>query len=116
MANIVTFRYRTGVSRRLFTGARLSGSWDAGGAPSAAWSSVVMEEIRDESGCQAFVAKVSFPDAIVGQELHWGVFVDGPTQPDVWGIATEVGRTDSTERTRSFTLRAGDQAQEYFLT
>lgn len=84
MRHHVTFIYHTGLSKKIFSSARLTGSWDSCGRLSEQWATVPMEEIRDESGGQAFRARVEFPEDSIGTTYRWGVLVDGPAGRDVW--------------------------------
>jgi 1,4-alpha-glucan branching enzyme len=117
--NEVRFVYATSVKRRIFSNPRLKGSWDQHGRRSDAWSEHAMTEITGEDGCPTYVAKVAFDPSEVGQRFRWGVVLDRPQGKDQWGIATEVGDADSTERTRSFVLKAAGspgQTERYLLT
>jgi 1,4-alpha-glucan branching enzyme len=77
-----------------------------------------MTEITGEDGCPTYVAKIDFDPGEVGQRFRWGVVLDGPQGKNQWGVVTEVGDADSTERTRSFVLKAGGagQTERYLLT
>jgi 1,4-alpha-glucan branching enzyme len=115
----VTFVYHTGLTRQLSTSARLTGSWNANGDPSDSWTSIPMVATRDEAGCPAFKATVSFPDRWVGTTFRWGVTFDGPGGSQIWAVPTEVQSSDSQERTRRFELgrqNQVEQVEEYFLT
>lgn len=111
----VEFVYHTGIPRPVFAAARLSGSWDATGTPSAQWTTVPMTEFTDETGCPALRANVEFPDKMAGEEYAWGVFVDGPGGENVWAIPTEVADTRETGRIRRFTLTEDTTVQHYWL-
>ena len=115
----VRFVYLTGLHRRIFRNALLTGSWDPAGRPSADWAATDMEEITADDGCPAFAATVELDDADIGHTFRWTVRLDTPSGVDVCGVATEVHDASSTERVRSFELRPrGDQVQveEYYLT
>jgi 1,4-alpha-glucan branching enzyme len=75
-----------------------------------------MTEFSAEDGCPAFRAAVNLDDSQIGQTFRWGVNVDTPQRPNVWGIPTEVNDATSTERYRSFTLDGADQTERYYLT
>ncbi|MEV5052327.1 hypothetical protein [Arthrobacter sp. LAR12-1-1.1] len=48
-----------------------------------------MQEIVADDGCPAFEATVNFDDTLAGQEIRWGVRLDGPAGANQWGIVTE---------------------------
>jgi 1,4-alpha-glucan branching enzyme len=48
-----------------------------------------MQEIVADDGCPAFEATVNFDDTMAGQEIRWGVRLDGPAGANQWGIVTE---------------------------
>ncbi len=100
----VQFRYLTGVKDKLFSNARLVGSWDSQGRYSDRWSSQEMQETTTEDGCPAFVATVALDNGEAGQTFHWGVRLDGPAGTNLWGIMTEVNESASRERYRTFFL------------
>lgn len=112
----VNFEYRTGLRRAFIVNARLAGSWDAAGRPSANWTTVPMAPFVADDGCPAFRATVQLDDVAIGRELRWGVALDLPSQPDRWGIPTEAGDMASAVRERSFTLRAANQTERFYLT
>jgi 1,4-alpha-glucan branching enzyme len=111
----VEFAYHTGVPQPLFNNVRLCGGWDATGQPSREWTTVAMTERRGDDGCPTFHATVRFPDSLVGQELPWGVLLDGPSGRGVWGIPTEVNDAVSTASHRAFTLGRDPATQHYWL-
>ncbi|MEX5270569.1 alpha-amylase family glycosyl hydrolase [Kocuria sabuli] len=78
----VRFQYYTGLKRALFRNARLSGTFND-------WGETPMQEIVGEDGCPAFEAVVEFDDAMAGNELRWGVRLDGPAGANLWGVPTE---------------------------
>lgn len=78
----VRFIYFTGIKRGLFHNARLSGTWNS-------WGDIPMRDITAEDGCPAFELTVNFADALAGQEIRWGVRLDGPSGVNQWGIVTE---------------------------
>jgi 1,4-alpha-glucan branching enzyme len=112
----VTFEYLTGLRSRSFLNARLSGSWDSSGHYSEQWTTVPMQPFTAEDGCPAFRATVTLDDGQINREFRWGVFVDTPERPNVWGVPTEINDTMSRERYRIFTLGAGAQTQRYYFT
>src|SRR5206468_9414641 len=112
----VHFEYWTGLRRRLFTSARLTGSWDADGLPAGPWSTVGMEPFTADDGCPAFRASVALDDGAIGGTFRWGVWVATPDRPSVWGIAAEVNDPNSTECVRQLTLAAAGQTERYLLT
>ena len=114
----VQFVYVTGLTRRIFSNARLTGSWDLFGRQSQAWSEQAMTEIVGEDGCPTFLAKVAFDASEVGKRFRWGVVLDGPFGKNGWGIATEVNDRNSADRTCDFVLKpaGAGQAETYRLT
>ena len=54
----VHFEYRTGLRRPFLMAAQLSGSWNAQGMRSEAWSSLPMQPFTADDGCPAFRATV----------------------------------------------------------
>ena len=75
-----------------------------------------MQPFTAEDGCPAFRATVQLDDSQIGQTFRWGASVGTPDRPDVWGIASEINEAASTERNRTFTLRAADQTERYYFT
>jgi 1,4-alpha-glucan branching enzyme len=118
MSQGVRFIFVTGIQQGVFSNVRLSGSWDAGGLYSTTWSSVDMQAITGVDGCPAFEATVALDSSQVGTQFSWGVTLDGPAGPNVWGIPTEVGDPNLTDRYRTFALAGGGGTQqvEYYLT
>ncbi|WP_091564877.1 alpha-amylase family glycosyl hydrolase [Arthrobacter sp. ok362] len=78
----VRFIYMTGIKRGLFHSARLSGTWNS-------WGDIPMRETVADDGCPAFEVAVDFDDALAGQEIRWGVRLDGRAGANQWGIPTE---------------------------
>ena len=112
----IRFEYLTGLRQPFLVNARLTGNWNAQGLRSEQWATVPMEAFTVEDGCPAFRATVNLDDSQIGQAFRWGVNVDTPQRPNVWGIPTEVSDAAVTERYRSFTLRAANQTERYYLT
>ena len=112
----VHFEYRTGLRRQYVLNARLTGSWSAGGQYSDQWSSVQMTPFTADDGCPAFRATVQLDDSQIGRTFRWGVSVDTQAAPNLWGIPTEAGGAEGSERNRNFTLEAADQTERYYLT
>lgn len=112
----IRFEYLTGLRQPFLVNARLTGNWNAQGLRSEQWSSAPMEAFTAEDGCPAYRATVNLDDSQIGQTFRWGVNVDTPQRPNVWGIPTEVSDAAVTERYRSFTLRAANQTERYHLT
>ena len=112
----VNFEYLTGLRRPFLVSARLTGSWNAQGFASQQWSSTTMQPFTAEDGCPAFRATVQLDDSQIGQSFRWGVTAGTPDRPDVWGIASEINEAASTERNRTFTLRAANQTERYYFT
>jgi 1,4-alpha-glucan branching enzyme len=111
----VRFTYLTGLPTRRFANARLRGSWDEQGRPSATWSERPMPPITAEDGCPGFEATVVFPASAVGTRLEWEVIGDGP-----WGagrslVAMEEDDPASRRTVRSFVLRETGQRERYHL-
>src|SRR6266481_9899740 len=94
------FIYSTGLKQQIFSNPRLKGSWDNHGRQSEVWSERPMTEITGQDGCPTFVGTVDFDPGEVGKRFRWGVVLDGPQGKDQWGIATEIGDAESTERIR----------------
>src|SRR5262245_13965955 len=119
MAKIaVRFRYLTGLKREIFRNARLTGSWDVAGRVSAVWTETPMVAGTAEDGCPCFTATVQLDAAGLGTRFRWGVRLDGPGAPNVWGIPTEVPDMHSTERFREFELTSAPESrqQDFYLT
>jgi len=120
MSVSVRFVYLTGIRRDVFSSARLCGSWDASGRYSRQWSCVQMQKSTAEDGTACFIATVQLDDSQAGWEFHWGVFLTDSGGNELWGIPTEVQRADSSQRHRTFALRAGNgptvQEERYYLT
>jgi 1,4-alpha-glucan branching enzyme len=112
----VEFRYLTGLKGVKFSNARLRGSWDNNGRFTEPWREEPMEAFVADDGCPGFRQTVLFDTSAIGTTFRWGVAFDTPTASNVWGIATELRRTDSSERYREFELRATTAGQEYYLT
>jgi 1,4-alpha-glucan branching enzyme len=107
----VRFMYITGIKRGLFHNARLSGTWNS-------WGDIPMQEIVAEDGCPAFELAVNFDDALAGQEIRWGVRLDGPAGGNQWGIATEDLELGviRTERHTILPEAGGQATARYYLT
>lgn len=112
----VEFRFHTGLRQPLFANVTLVGSWDAGGAFSAQWSSRAMTASKASDGTWSYRATVGLLDTAVGTRFEWGVRVDGPSGTGVWAIAAEVDDPQSSNRVRPFILTSGAEAQDYHLT
>jgi 1,4-alpha-glucan branching enzyme len=116
MASItVQFTFHSGLKSKLFRNVRISGSWDGNGRYSANWTEEPMTAAQDETGCDAFTARVSFDAAQAGTVFQWGVIADVPGGPNTWAIVTEVPDENSVQRYRSFILAAGSTRQEYWF-
>ena len=112
----VRFEYLTGLRQPFLMNARLTGNWNAQGVRAEQWATAPMEAFTADDGCPAFRATVDLDDSQIGQIFRWGVRVDTAQRSDAWGIPTEVGDAAVTERYRSFTLRAAEQTERYYLT
>lgn len=116
----VQFTYLTGLNRKHFSNARLTGSWDQNGRYSDQWTTVLMQPIIAEDGCPGFTATVEFDLSQVGYLFRWGVVLDSPQGHDLWGIPTEICDRNSSSRHRSFTLHQPNgnslQQESYYLT
>jgi len=116
----VRFTYFTGLKRNIFDNVRLIGSWDQTGRYSDQWTVIPMQPIIAEDGCPDFTATVAFDISQTGYLFRWGVILDSPQGRDIWGIPTEIGDRNSSDRHRSFTLRQPDgnspQQETYSLT
>ncbi len=107
---IVQFRYLTGLTRSIFRNARLAGNWNN-------WNEIPMSPGTAEDGCPCFRANAVFDTADIGKSFRWGVRFDGPQGSNIWGIPTEVGDMNSTERYREFVLGSDNpQQQDFYLT
>ena len=95
---------------------RLTGSWDENGRYSNQWSVVPMTSETGEDGCPCFRATIELDDSEIEWDFHWGVWLDTPAEPNVWGIMTEVKDRSATSRERLFKLRQADQQERYYLT
>jgi 1,4-alpha-glucan branching enzyme len=107
----VQFRYLTGLKRDIFRNAQLAGSWDSAGRRAQVWSETPMTPGRAEDGCPCFTATVNLDDSEVDKRFRWGVRLDGPSGPHVWGIPTEVNERNSSERYREFALKPAGSPQ-----
>ena len=118
MTQAVRVTFNTGIRQAVFSNVRLSGSWDANGKYSTNWSTVPMGAIVGADGCAGFQATVNLDSSQVGTQFNWGVTLDGPAGPNVWGIPTEVRDPNSTQRYRTFQLAGGTGTQDvsYYLT
>ncbi|MHB9073246.1 MAG: alpha-amylase family glycosyl hydrolase [Desulfobaccales bacterium] len=112
----VRFEYLTGLRQPFLVNARLTGNWNAQGLRSEQWTEAPMTAFNAEDGCPAFRATVNLDDSQTGQEFRWGLSVDTASQPNVWGIPTEVNDPSTTERYRAFTLRGAGQVERYYFT
>ena len=102
MAQIeVKFTFHSGISRRLFSNVRLSGSWNAAGQFSNQWTVVPMAFAPDTTGCDAFTASASFDASQTGVVFEWGVLADMQGAPNAWVIATEVPDENSGQSTEA---------------
>src|SRR5512143_3365546 len=108
----VRFRYLTGLKREVFRNARLVGSWDGSGRFSAVWSESPMTPGIAEDGCPCFTASVDLDAGEVGKVFRWGVRLDGPSGPNIWGIPTEIQDMNSMERFREFKLSTDEEARQ----
>src|SRR5262249_1287834 len=109
-------RYLTGLKREIFRNARLAGSWDSSGRFAQTWSETPMTPGRAEDGCPCFTASVDFDDSEVGKQFRWGMRLDGPAGPNVWGIPTEINDRMSSERYHEFELQPAGGTQEFYFT
>ncbi|WP_221937551.1 alpha-amylase family glycosyl hydrolase [Arthrobacter sp. KBS0703] len=77
-----------------------------------------MQDITAEDGCPAFELNVNFDDVLAGQEIRWGVRLDGPAGGNQWGIPTEDSGLGVIRPERHTILpEAGGQATApYYLT
>jgi hypothetical protein len=107
----VRFVYLTGQKRPVFRNARLAGSWNG-------WTDTPMTAVVADDGCPAFTATVQFDDGQAGQQVQWGVRLDGPAGANAWGITTEVHDPDSQQRHRELQLPDPGVSHEerYYLT
>lgn len=110
----VRFVYTTGLSRPVFTAARLI--FGPAEPASAGWSQLPMSPTVDDGGTHAFACEVSFADDAVGQSFHWGVFVDSSARANAWGIPMETSEPASCHQIRRFVLGAIHQEERFELT
>ncbi len=118
MLKSIRFVFFTGISKPVFSNVRLTGNWNFDGLASSTWNVTPMQTVTGEDCCPSFEAVVSLDSSQAGQEFRWGVILDGPAGPNVWGVPTETGDAASTDRYRSFVLEAGSATQQvgYSLT
>lgn len=116
----VQFTYFTGLRRDIFRNVRLTGSWDENGRYSEHWTSIPMAQMTGEDACPSFTATVQLDDSQIGWLFRWSVILDSSTGNNLWGIATEINDSNSTERYLNFILQtpSGTQPQQekYYLT
>jgi 1,4-alpha-glucan branching enzyme len=115
----VTFRYFTGIRRRVFFQAILVGNWNKDGEYSEWWTQFPMEEILSHDGCPCFTTTLQLKNENPSHIFQWGVILSGPTGNQQWGIPTEVNELNSTACFRSFHLKNSKepaQIEEYYLT
>ncbi|HMA92367.1 MAG TPA: alpha-amylase family glycosyl hydrolase, partial [Polyangiaceae bacterium] len=113
----VQFEYLVGLRGHGFTGATLTGDWDAQGRKSASWHDQPMERFTAEDGCIGFRTVVSFDDSQLTETFHWGVQLRSERFANtVWGIATEVNEGTSSACNRVFQLNSQLAVQRYYLT
>jgi 1,4-alpha-glucan branching enzyme len=114
MAASVSFVFRPGLRSPLFSNVRLSGFWDAAGAPSATPALLRMAEAPDEMGCPAFHVDVDFPAASAGRAFRWGVLADHEDAANRWVVLS--GEMQDGRFVRTFTLDGAGQSEHYDLT
>lgn len=112
----VVFTYDTGTLAGHFSNVRLTGSWTADGRSSDAWLTLPMAPSRPPGGGVAFTAEVRFADEERGKTFSWGVIVDAPGRPGLWGIMSDSGQTDPVRPRRTFVLDPANGGQEYRVT
>ena len=100
----VTFKYITGLTRQLWIGATLKGSWDNEGFYSQQWLETEMRSTRGSDGSFAFVATLNFNAQEVGSEFYWGVELHYSFEHSIWGIITEENLIESNRTIRKFRL------------
>ncbi|HSU39518.1 MAG TPA: alpha-amylase family glycosyl hydrolase [Polyangiaceae bacterium] len=111
------FTYDTGIRRKLFSNARLCGSWDASGRYSERWSERPMREVIAPDGAVVFEADVELQPSEVGKEFLWAVLHDGPLGLDREGIVTEQHGLGHDALHRKFVLTDDPRQEErYYLT
>ena len=111
----VLFTYHTGMECELFHNVRLTGSWTPEGRHADQWQTLPMTRYTDESGCVAYKAAVNLTEE-PGTAFSWGVVLDAPGRPDVWGIPAETGPFDTPGFFRTFSLAAERAREAYHLT
>jgi 1,4-alpha-glucan branching enzyme len=111
------FVYDTGLRHKIFTNARLRGSWDANARHSSQWTERPMRESTAEDGAIIFEADVELSSADAGKEFLWTVTLDGPLGLDREGIVTEQHGLGHDALHRTFTLSQDvNGEQRYYLT
>jgi 1,4-alpha-glucan branching enzyme len=121
MGIAVRFVFFTGITRTIYSNARLLGSWDRAGKQSQQWSAMPMALEIAGDGSICFSATIEFDPDEINKTFHWGVIVDGPAGPNQWGVATEINATASSDRYRSFVLSPKSaiktrQEEHYYLS
>src|SRR6266545_7258294 len=114
----VRFVYCTGIRREILRNVKLVGSWDTSGHYSGTWSAKPLPMLlaQLEDGCPSYIVTIEFDPAEIGREFHWGVRLDAPGHPDIWGIPTEVNDASSDQQHRTFVLEAAGGEQRFYLT
>jgi 1,4-alpha-glucan branching enzyme len=111
------FVYDTGLRHKIFTNARLRGSWDKSGRHAADWTESPMRESVAEDGAVIFEAEVALSAEDTGKEFLWTVTLDGPLGLDREGIVTEQHGLGHDALHRTFTLSEHTNGeQRYYLT
>jgi 1,4-alpha-glucan branching enzyme len=111
------FVYDTGLRRKIFSNARLRGSWDARGNHSSTWTETAMRESVGADGAVIFEADVVLATSEQGKEFAWNVVLNGPLGLDREGVVTEQHGPNHDALYRTFELGAdAAEVQRYYLT
>ncbi len=114
----VKFWFHTGVRQRRLSSVTLTGSWDAAGQASEAWSQRLMNEVIEPDGTLSYEVSVVLKG--IGSTFEWGVRVDtragNTTHTGQWAVAAELKDWQDRRQIRRFTLGANGQVERYYLT
>jgi len=111
------FVYDTGLRLKIFSNARLRGTWDAHARHASEWTERPMRESVAEDGAVIFEADVEFSAEDVGKEFSWRVTLDGPLGLNREGIVTEPHGLGHDALYRTFALPENTNGeQRYYLT
>ena len=112
----VIFEYRTGVNLKSFRNVRLMGSWTEDGHYRPKMRAIPMQPMESEDGCPAYRAEALLDAGEAGRTFQWGVLLDAPGRPNIWGIMTEEDPFEQSTTNRSFELKPEGSVERYWLT